>query len=49
MDILSQLDAHDIRLYVGTQHFLQGAEHVCNGSILDMCRRGMIVKARCHR
>ena len=43
-----QLDEHDIRLYVGPQHFQHGAEYVRNGSILDMLRRGMIVKARCH-
>jgi uncharacterized Zn finger protein len=42
-----QLDEHDIRLYVGSQHFQHGAEYVRNGSILDMRRRGMMVKARC--
>lgn len=47
MSLPPQLDESTIRLYVGSQHFQQGADYVHNGSILDMRRRGMIVKARC--
>jgi uncharacterized Zn finger protein len=47
MTLPPQLNEFDIRLYVGSQHFQQGADYVRCGNIVDMSRRGMIVKGRC--
>jgi uncharacterized Zn finger protein len=47
MSLPPQLDESAIRLFVGSQHFQHGVEYVRSGSILDMRRRGMMVKARC--